>query len=362
VFVDRRVFVRYFLPMALALMLASAATAAPPAPSPADWPTATAPASGLSEAKLQALTTAVEKGDFQKVTSVLVARHGRLVYERYFDQGGMAALRNTRSATKTLTGLLIGIAIDQGAIPGVDQRVLSYFPDKQPLENPDPRKAQITVEDFLTMSSRLECDDTNAFSRGNEERMYLIEDWVKFALDLPIKGFPGWVDPPEKSKYGRSFAYCTAGATTLGALVERATRQTQPEFAQARVFAPMGIGPVEWQVSPLGLAQGGGGLGLRSRDLLKLGQLYLNGGTWQRRRIVSADWIKASTIPHAQIDDTYDYGYFLWLRSFAAPGGQPHKAWLMNGTGGNKVIVLPDLDMVVVITTTNYRVKGAHEI
>jgi CubicO group peptidase (beta-lactamase class C family) len=339
-----------------ALLIAPSAYAAP------DWETTDPGAVGLSPAKLQAMTDAVAKGDFQKITSVLVVRHGKLAYEHYFDGDGAQGLRNTRSATKTITGILTGIAIDRGLIPSVSTPILPYFADKQPLADPDPRKAQITVEDLITMSSLLECDDNNSFSRGNEERMYLVEDWAKFYLDLPIKGFPGWVDPPSRAKYGRSFSYCTAGATTMGVVLERATKRKTPDFAQETLFGPLGIGPVQWQFLPTGEAMGGGGLTFRSRDLAKLGQLYLDGGKWHGRQVVPAAWVKASVSPHAQIDETFDYGYFLWLRSFAPPGGEPHKAWLMNGAGGNKVIGLPDLDMVVVITTTNFRLKNAHDI
>ncbi len=342
--------------LALAMTALSSAVAAD------DWRLEPPATQQLSATKLDALTAGVKRGDFQQITSVLVARRGHLIYEQYFDAGGPGALRNTRSATKTVTGMLMGIAVDAGAVPSVQQAVLSYFPEKLPLENPDPRKAQITIEDFLTMSSRLECDDQNQFSRGNEERMYLIEDWVKFTLDLPIKGYPAWTTPPENSKYGRAFSYCTAGAATLGAVIEKATHQKLADFAAARLFSPLGIDKVEWQYSPLGLAQGGGGLGLRSRDLLKLGQLYLNGGVWNGKRIVSETWVKTSTSPHAQIDDDFDYGYFLWLRSFTGVDGKPHRAWIMNGAGGNAVIGVPDLDLVAVITTTNFHVQNAHPL
>jgi CubicO group peptidase (beta-lactamase class C family) len=348
---------------ALALFAASATGhAAPPAAAPSDWTAADASASGLSRERLDAMAAAIRKGDFQQVTSVAIARRGRLVYEQYFDDGGAEAFRNTRSATKTVTGMLVGLVVADGGLTSVSAPVLPYFRDKQPLANPDPRKAKITVEDLMTMSSLLECDDENQFSRGNEERMYLIEDWVKFALDLPIKGFAGWTTPPAKAPYGRSFSYCTAGSTTLGVLVGRAEKTTTEAYAARRLFAPVGISKVEWQYIPTGEVQGGGGLGLRSRDLLKLGQLYLNGGTWDGRQVIPAAWVKASTTPHARIDDDTEYGYFWWLKSYAAPGAAKHPAWLMNGAGGNKVAVFPDLDMVVVVTTTNFQVRGAHQL
>jgi CubicO group peptidase (beta-lactamase class C family) len=303
------------------------------------------------------IAPAILAGSYKKITSVLVARDDRVLYEKYFDEGGAEALRNTRSATKTVTGMLVGAAVDRGMLRA-ESAVLPFFADRLPLANPDPRKERITVEDFLTMSSLLECDDENEYSRGNEERMYLVEDWVKFTLDLPIKGFPGWQPTPDKSRYGRAWSYCTAGPTTLGPVLERATKQSVPEFAQTVLFKPLGIDTVKWQFQPLGSAMTGGGLELRSRDLLKLGLLYLDKGRWQGHQVLSEAWVRRSVSAHASAREDTDYGYLWWLQSFQV-NGRKIPTYGMYGTGGNKLYVLPDQGVVVVITTTNFKVAGA---
>ncbi len=333
---------------------------APPGSHSIGWVLSDPESVGLSTDRLMAMDSIIRHGDFRSVTSLLIARHGRLVHETYFDSEPLG-LRNTRSLTKTVTGMLIGIAIDKGMLSGVDAGVLAFFPDREPVRNPDPRKDSITVEDFLTMSSCLECDDNNSFSRGNEERMYLIEDWIGFTLDLPVKGFPAWVPKPENSPYGRSFTYCTAGVVTLGGVLQRATHMRVEDFAAKNLFGPLGINRVEWQFSPLGLAMTGGGLSLQSRDLLTLAQLYLNHGVWNGRRIISDRWVTISTTPKAEVDDNTEYGYLWWLRKFTS-GAKHFTAYYMAGNGGNKAVVFPDLDMVAVITTTNYGMRDAHEL
>src|SRR3954471_4519915 len=314
----------------------------------------------LDSAKLQAMEAAIRAGEFKKIGSVLVARDGKLVYERYFD-GDANTLRDTRSATKSITDILIGIAIDEKKLSGVDARILQLLPEhRRKLQNPDPRKDKITVEDSLTMSSALECDDWNDASRGNEERMYLVEDWAQFILDLPIRGHMKIGEHEDPPKYGRNFSYCTGGVFTLSEVIGKTTGQRTDKFAQDKLFAPLGIDKVMWVYSPLDIPQTGGGLRLTSAELVKIGQLYLNGGTWNGKRIVSEQWVKLSTTPHAEIDEKTEYGYLWWLKSFRS-GEKSYPAFFMTGNGGNKVVAIPSLNAVVVITSNNYNTKGMHE-
>ena len=323
-----------------------------------DWELASPEAAKVDAAKLKSMEDAIRSDQFKKITSIVIARNGKLAYEVYFGDNTKATFMDTRSCTKTITSMLVGIAIDQGKLK-LNSPVFSYFPEKKPVENPDPRKDKITVEDFLSMSSILECDDWNDYSRGNEERMYLIEDWLAFTLNLPVKGY-SMDQKPEDQPYGRSFSYCTAGVFTLGAVLQKATETKTSDFAKKFLFDPLNIQNPGWQFSPLGFAMTGGGLRLQSRDLLKLGQLYLNVGIWKGKRIVTEQWVKTSTQPHAKIDDQTEYGYLWWLKKFKA-ADKSYACYYMSGNGGNKIAVFPELNMVVVITSTNYATAGMHQ-
>lgn len=278
----------------------------------------------------------VARGDFDAVTSIAIDVNGTRE-ERYFT-GDESTLRNTRSVTKTITGMLVGIAIDRGELSGVGVRVLDVLGAAP--RNHDLRKDSITIEDFLTMRSALECDDGDELSAGNEERMYVAEDWVDFALGLPVRA-------------DRSFSYCTAGVTALAAVLERATAARVADYAARVLFEPLGIAEARWAYSPTGLAQTGGGLELRTRDLLRLGVLYRDGGG----EIVSREWVERSTRPHCRVDERREFGYLWWIRKHDDVG-----SFAMAGRGGNRVVVFPELDAVVVVTSENFERPDAHAL
>ena len=308
---------------------------------------------------LAKLESAVESGEFKKISSVVVLRHGKPVYEHYFE-GDASTLRDTRSATKTITSALVGIAIRERKL-SLDSRIFALLPSRAArVQNPDPRKARIAVEDFLTMSSCLECDDWNDASRGNEERMYIVEDWAQFILDLPVRGRMRLGEKRVPPPHGRDFSYCTGGVFVLSEALAAATRARTDRYAKDKLFAPLAIGEAEWVFSPLDVPQTGGGLRLSTLSLARIAQLYLNGGEWNGVRILDRSWVEASTTPHARIDDQREYGYLWWLVPWRS-GGKTFASYCMMGNGGNKVRAIPSLDAVAAITSTNYNTRGMHE-
>lgn len=267
---------------------------------------------------------------YGEITSVVASQNGEIVIEEYAD-GDRDTLRNTRSCTKTVAGMLIGLAIERGVVAGVDVRIEELLGQAGP---------PVTVRDLLTMTSCLDCNDWDQASPGNEERMYPTEDWLGFVLDLPLRATTG-------------FSYCTAGVVALGIALERALGEPLSDFAQRELFAPLDIERADWAKTPRGGISTAGGLQLTSRSLLRLGELYLHRG----EGLVPQEWADESVRPHARIDETTQYGYLWWLKEFA---GQ--RCFYMTGMGGNRVHVFPDPQLVAVITTTNFGRPDAHAL
>jgi CubicO group peptidase (beta-lactamase class C family) len=318
----------------------------------------------ISSAELEMrFERAVAEKKFGNVSSILIARSGRIVYEKYFE-GDAETLRNTRSVTKTVAGMLVGIALADGKLKSANESLPSYLPNHRRFAIDEPRKAKVSFEDVLTMSSSLECNDWNEYSRGNEERMYLVEDWVRFYWELPMRGFPEWIAKPSDSPYGRAFSYCTAGVTAVGVVLQNAVGGSLIRYADQMLFKPLGIDQAKWQAMPLGMPQTGGGLLLRTRDLFSLGQLYLQGGRRGERQVVPKAWVDASLTPKARMENTpepMEYGYLWWLgqhkfgeRSFAYAA--------MNGAGGNTVQIIPSLDVTLVITASSFSQRNVPQL
>ncbi len=303
----------------------------------------------------QALVEIINDGAYGTVTSILILEDSEIVAELYFNGAGPQTLHNTRSVTKTVTSMAVGLAIRDGHLT-IDANPADFFSELAPFDHPDPRKLSLTVEDLLTMSSQMECNDWTQFSRGNEERMYLVEDWNSFFWDLPIRGYPSWSTPPSGSPYGRSFSYCTAGVQILGETVQRAVGVDFTTYVQAELFDPLGIGAHQWPITGLGQVHMGGGLLLNTQDLAKLGDLYQADGVWNEHRILPEAWVEDSFTSRAEISESlpgWRYGYLWWLIPYEV-GGQTYYAPSMNGNGGNRVFVLPDWGITVVFTNTDY--------
>lgn len=310
-------------------------------------------------ARLKALEQAIANGELKQIRSVLLQVEGKVVYEGYFNGADAQTLHDVRSASKSVTALLVGAAIGQHRLPGVQARVYDYFPTYTARHTVDPRLRTTTVQDLLTMSSLWECDDENPFSAGNEERMYVGERWLDFALGLPVKGFAPWMRRPQDSPHGRAFAYCTANSFVLGAVLEQATGQPLADFAATALERPLGITERHWNRSPEGIGMGGGGTRYRSRDLARFGQLVLDGGRWQGQQLVPQDYIEAMVRAQAATADGSDYGYQWWGLKLEVRGSS-RTVWAMSGNGGNYVFVLPEHRAVAVVTSQAFNRSFAH--
>jgi len=309
----------------------------------------------LHPAPLMALNAKAIAEQFPDTTSVLVYRNGKLVFERYFGTGGINALNDTRSATKTLTALVVGQAVSDGLLRSADLPAFDLVPQLAPFKNDGELKRGITVMDLLTMSSALDCNDFDESNVGNEENMYPLTNWSRWVVDLPVKA-----DYSRASSGRGPFSYCTGGTFLLGQIVQRAAGVPLDRYFDQRLFLPLGIRDRQWARSPGGEFQTGGGLRLRSRDLLKLGVLMLDEGRWLGHQIVPAAWTRRMLTLSNVVNEQQSYGMLTWQRQYTSPCG-PINGWYMSGNGGNAVVVVPLKNIVAVVTRTHYNQRGMHD-
>jgi CubicO group peptidase (beta-lactamase class C family) len=268
------------------------------------------------------------------VHGVLVVRHGYTVVEAYAPPYRPDVAHNTYSCGKSVTSALVGIAIEEGYIDGVDQKVLGFFPDRT-FANADPRKAAMTLEHLLTMTSGLDWPESSvpySSSRNILGQMLRSRDWVQFVLDRPMVAEPG-----------TTFNYSTGVSHLLSAIIQQATGMSASSFARAHLFGPLGIPRVYWRSSPDGVTLGGGGIWMTPREMARFGQLYLQGGVWDGRQVVPVEWVAASVARQVNASTTAPYyGYQWWVRS--------NGTFAAHGYKGQRIFVIPHLDMVVIFT------------
>jgi CubicO group peptidase (beta-lactamase class C family) len=327
-----------------------------PLPEGDGWTTASMQAEGLDEAPVAELIQRILAADpastALKIQSLLIARHGHLVLEEYFYGFSQDRVHDMRSASKTFAPVLAGVARERGTALTPQTPVYPLFSQYSSFANPDPRKQKMTLRDIMTMTAGNACDDNNDDSPGNEDRMQSDEhqrDWYKYSLDLPMLKDPG----------GEDAIYCSGDLNLVGGAVAAATYRWLPEYFEENLARPLQFGRYYLNLMPDGQAYMGGGAYLRPRDQLKLGQLYLDGGVWNGRRIVSKSWVTESTSVHSRFSPKYSlgqihqYGYGWHIHDLKS-GDKTYRAFAAEGNGGQFVIVVPDLDMVVGITGGSY--------
>ena len=299
---------------------------------------------GMDGALLRAAAERLDGERDHGVDSMLVIRRGRLVAEHYWNGHDMATLHDLRSATKSVTSLLVGIALERGLIGDVTDPVMGYLARVYPDLAGDSDSPPLTLEHLLTMRSGRACDDRDPRSPGQEDKMYKSRDWVRFFLALPR------ADPP-----GERTQYCTGGVITLGRVVAEASGASIADFAARHLFGPLGVRTVAWSRFDGGRQiDSGGHLHMRPRAMAKIGQLVLQRGVWDGDDIVSGAWVDTSTAVQTRFtDDDRPYGY-LWWRAQARVGERGVDVIFADGNGGQYIFVVPSLDIVAVFTGHNY--------
>jgi CubicO group peptidase (beta-lactamase class C family) len=314
--------------------------------------------SGLAQPRRvegDALRTLVEdlrtdpRGD---LNAVVIVREGRLVAEGYFNGEDEHTLHDIRSAAKSITSTLVGIAIDRGLIGSVDDPIGMYLPGV----GGDQRR--IRVRDLLTMRSGLAADDRDRASPGNENRLDESRNWLTFALALPMPDRPGAV-----------YHYASVNAFLAGAVVEKVSGLPLDRFAERYLFSPLGIRTFVWRRGPQDRVAGQGNLRITARDAARIGELFLDRGEHHGRRIVSAGWIQRSLSAQVSISsvDPYADAYgFMWYTKSEIVDGRPTTVHFASGNGGNKIYIVPASRLVIAITSsaydTDYGQKRSHAI
>jgi CubicO group peptidase (beta-lactamase class C family) len=312
---------------------------------------------GLDPAQLCQLDAFIAQWPKANIHAVVVVRNGKLAMERYFageDERwgdtlgrvtyGPEVKHDLRSISKSVTSLLVGIALSEGKFPALDSPVFDAFPDYADLKTPD--KARITFRDLLTMSSGLAWDENLPWNdpRNNERALIMAADPFRYTLSQPVAFPPGAI-----------YAYSGGGTSLIGETLIRSTGRPLRDYARDKLFQPIDAPDFEWLDAGVSGKLGAfGSLRMRPRDAAKLGRLLLTDGQWNGKQVVPAGWAAESTKPRINGEGLFFYGYQWWLGRSFRNGSELH--WIAGvGLGGQRLYVVPSLDLVVMITAGHYR-------
>lgn len=274
------------------------------------------------------------------ISSLIIIRNGYLVEEEYFGRSDSYSLNPIYSVTKSIIATLIGIAIQEGYINSIHDKVLEFFPDFE-FENANGSKQDMTIYHLLTMTCGLDWNEwwVSYNSINNDlTAVKTTEDWVQYILDKPMADEPGTV-----------MNYNTGASHILSAIITQAYGNSTEAFAIKYLFEPLGITKYSWLVDSSDITRGGEGLSLRAIDMAKIGYLYLNNGTWNGVSIVNSDWIENTTTAKVNFDYEFSYGYQWWIYR-----NNPTKTYFAWGWAGQRIFVIPEKDLVVIFTSYDF--------
>lgn len=325
--------------VALVCACSDATTSPRPTPAPIDlsqpWRTAGPSSQGIDSAVLAAAFA--QAPSTVGLRTLLVARNGFLVREYYAPPLTVDSLSDVRSVTKSITSMLVGIAITRGELPGLSERLSQLIPPRIASMRSD--EAYITVEDLLTMTGGWQWNEWT----GNDYNLWaLAPDQIDYLLARPVANAPG-----------TAYTYNSAAVHLLGVGLSVATGVIEQDYAMAHLLGPLNISAIAWETDNRGYNNAAAGIQLRTRDLAKIGQLVLQNGRTATAQIVPAEWLNAALTVHEAIHDQYgvvndlNYGYLWWLTSV-----QGHAVWLAWGFRGQYIYIVPDQQLVVVATAS----------
>lgn len=272
-----------------------------------------------------------------KINSCVVYYKDSNVYEYYRNNKMKEKLHKVNSVTKSVVSILIGIAIEQGKISGLNQPISDFFP------NVEDSKRNITIEHLLTMTPGFDWPEFSSWG-GRPMPMINSMDWIRFILERKMMENPG-----------ENMYYNSGCSHLLSAILQKATAKSLTEFADEYLFNPLGIKEYDWYSDSKGIVIGGFGLSLKSEDMLKIGKLMLRNGKWGTKTVIAETWIKASTSPRYH---TYNkigsYGYHWWILNEKDEELMKPQTYFAMGYGGQFIIFVPEYELITVFTSDNY--------